>query len=315
MKKVLFFILTLLLFNSCKPEKIDTKISSEKIKEQLSKTSITEKQFSYKPIKPIDGKLKAVVELGASGFNSFVINIDKDKNWEIKSKEYGNSSILDGNASVKEIRNKLKLYIQKIIDLGVASKNIHFVVSSGADKKSITQKIKSELNDIGYKVNVVTAEEEGQYALKSVMTPQFEDTTFVVDIGSGNTKISYIDGNSIVSKEVYGSKYFQKNINDQEVYNHVKAIADSVPEQKRKQYFIIGGVPYQMAKKLRIEKERYTLLNKDISVYQDVISEKGAKTKSGVNIFKAINDATNPETVIFDWDSNFTIGFLLDLTD
>jgi hypothetical protein len=32
-----------------------------------------------------------------------------------------------------------------------------------------------------------------------------------------------------------------------------------------------------------------------------------------VNIYKAIKDATGTDQFVFDWDANFTIGFLLDL--
>ena len=316
MKKAIFVTLSVLFFFSCKVEKKEIKTvlkTSQKVLDQSIDTSLVKKEFTYQPIKPVNGKLKAVVELGASGFNSFIINVDKDKNWEIKNKEYGNSAILESNTNTKEVSSKLKSYIKKIIDFGVDSKDVHFVVSSGADKKSITQTIKKELKDLGYNVNVVTAEEEGQYALKAVMPKNFEDTAFVVDIGSGNTKISYVENKSIISKEIYGAKYFQNNLDDKKVYNEIKEIAKNIPEQKRKQYFIIGGVPYQLAKKLRKDKERYTLLDTNIKVYQDVIDKKGAKIRSGVNIFNAINNATNSEIVVFDWDSNFTIGFLLDL--
>ncbi|SNR13910.1 Ppx/GppA phosphatase family protein [Tenacibaculum jejuense] len=312
MKKTILFILLILFLFSCKSEKEEIKTPQKEL-DQSTDTNLVKEQFRYQPVKPENGKLKAVVELGASGFNSFIINVDEDKNWEIKNKEYGNSSILESHTNTKEVSSKLKSYIKKIIDFGVDSKDIHFVVSSGADKKNITQTIKKELKDLGYNVNVVTAEEEGQFALKAVMPKSFEDTAFVVDIGSGNTKISYVEGSSIISKETYGAKYFQNNLDDKKVYKEVNAIAGNIPEQKQKQYFIIGGVPYQLAKKLRKDKERYTLLNTSIEAYQDVIEKKGAKVKSGVNIFNAINDATKPRIIVFDWDSNFTIGFLLSL--
>lgn len=34
---------------------------------------------------------------------------------------------------------------------------------------------------------------------------------------------------------------------------------------------------------------------------------------AGLNIYKAIADATGTDTFVFDWDANFTIGFLLGL--
>jgi hypothetical protein len=35
--------------------------------------------------------------------------------------------------------------------------------------------------------------------------------------------------------------------------------------------------------------------------------------EAGLNIYKAIEDATKTDTFVFDWDANFTIGFLLGL--
>src|SRR5689334_1026001 len=47
--------------------------------------------FSYTPPAPTNGKLKGVVEMGASGFNSFIVKIDPQKNWQLEKAEFGNS--------------------------------------------------------------------------------------------------------------------------------------------------------------------------------------------------------------------------------
>ncbi|MFN3380326.1 MAG: hypothetical protein ACK41O_12790, partial [Runella zeae] len=117
--------------------------------------------FSYTAPEPVDGTLKGVVELGASGFNSFVVNVDKDKNWKLEKAEFGNSMVIENMASDYDIRVGLKKYISGMIDHGVSGKNIHFVVSSGALKADITQKIIRVLKDMGYMVNTVTPEQEG----------------------------------------------------------------------------------------------------------------------------------------------------------
>ena len=41
-----------------------------------------DREFSYTPEKPVNGKLRGVVELGATGFNSFVINLDDQRRWD-----------------------------------------------------------------------------------------------------------------------------------------------------------------------------------------------------------------------------------------
>jgi hypothetical protein len=264
--------------------------------------------FSYTPPAPENGKLKGVVELGASGFNSFIVRVDPQKNWKLEKSEFGNSLVLENMASDDDVLAGLKRYIGGMLDYGVSGRDIHFVVSSGAAKAENTQKIKRALQKLNYQVNQVTPEQEGTLGLKTVLPKEFEENSFVVDIGSGNTKISWKENGRLKSVETYGSKYFQENVDDQKVYNEVKEKTNQVPNDHRKTCFIIGGVPFEMAKAVRQGKERYTVLNAP-----DQYNLDNAKSKAGVNIYKAIKDATGTDQFVFDWDANFTIGFLLDL--
>ncbi|PWK29080.1 hypothetical protein LV89_00634 [Arcicella aurantiaca] len=265
-------------------------------------------RFDYTPPGPIAGKLKGVVELGASGFNSFIIRIDADKNWKLEKAEFGNSLVLENMASDDDIRAGLKKYIAGMLDYGVSGRDIHFVVSSGAVKAEGTQKIIGVLKSLKYFVNTVTPEQEGKLGLKSVQPAKYADNSFVTDIGSGNTKISWKEGSKINSVETYGAKYFQNNTSDETVSKEVQAKAKQVPSDKRTTCFIIGGVPFELAKKVRKDKERYTVLDAPSAYQLD-----NAKSKAGLNIYKSIADATGCKQFVFDWDANFTIGFLLDL--
>ncbi|MFC5407891.1 hypothetical protein ACFPMF_01125 [Larkinella bovis] len=264
--------------------------------------------FNYTPPAPENGKLKGVVELGASGFNSFIINVDPRKNWKLEKAEFGNSLVLENMATDQDIREGLKKYIAQMLNFGVAGRDIHFVVSSGAVKAENTQKIIKALKSLNYVVNTVTPEQEGKLALRSVLPKDFESNAFVVDIGSGNTKISWKEGGQTSALESYGAKYFQNGDDDTKVYNEVKAKAGEIPSANRKTCFIIGGVPFELAKQVRNGKERYTVLSAP-SAYKST----EAKTKAGVNIYKAIADGTNCDQFVFDWDANFTIGYLLTL--
>jgi len=325
MKKISLLLITIasIMIFSCKSEKKESQVPQEVVEEYSkeqkgeSKTEPTKiAKFKLQPTKPVNGKLKGVVELGSSGFNCFIIDVDKDLNWEAKKKEFGNSLILEGMTNSKEVNSKLKDYIQGIVEFGVNPKDIHFVVSSGAAKEKITGVITKELKNIGYVVNTVTPEQEGIYALQSVLPKRYVNTAFVVDIGSGNTKMSYYDkDNNIVGLETYGAKYYQKEVDDQKVYEDVKATAAKIPTGGTIQCFMIGGVPYKMAKSIREGDERYTVLSTDVEDYKKLIEEEGKKVASGLNIYKAIIDETGTKKVIFDWDANFTIGFLLSETN
>lgn len=303
---------------------------NEKIKDQLSSgTTTTEvaanegekessenntasssehRTFAYQPEKPVNGELKGVVEVGASGFNSFVVKIDKEKRWEVVSKEFGNSMVYEGLATADDIRVGLKKYLAGMFDKGVANKNMHFVISSGAQKEPKTEGIVKELKKMGYVVNLVTAEQEGKLALKCVQPASYKDNSFVADIGSGNTKLSWYEGSNLKAVEAEGAKYYELNKSDDVVYSNVKSKASAIPQKNRDVCFIVGGVPFELADQTRQDGERYTVL-KAPADYQ---SDK-AKTKAGINIYKALTDATGCDTFVFDWDANFTIGFLLGL--
>ncbi len=267
-----------------------------------------DREFSYTPEKPQNGTLRGVVEVGATGFNSFVINMDNQKRWEIVSKDFGESLAYEGLATTDDIRTGLKKYLSTMFDKGVSKNNMHFVISSGALKEPKTGIIGNELKKMGYVVNNVTADQEAKMAFRATVPPSFADNSFMVDIGSGNTKVSWEENGTLRSMELPGAKYFEKGTADAAVYDQVKSQVDKIPQGKRNVGFVLGGVPFTLAKQHRKGEERYTVL-RDPATYKAVDKKMGA----GLNIYKGIADATGTDTFVFDWDSNFTIGFLLAL--
>lgn len=273
-----------------------------------SDTKTAGRTFDYTPEKPVNGTLRGVVEVGASGFNSFVINMDKEKRWEIISKDFGESLAYEGLATTDDIRAGLKKYLAGMFEKGVAKNNMHFVISSGAQKEPKTAIISDELKKMGYVVNLVTADQEAKFGLKATIPPSFQDNSFLADIGSGNTKLSWQEAGNLKSMELPGAKYYEQGKSDDAVYNEVKGQAAKIPQGKRNVCFILGGVPFTLAKQTRKGDERYTVLNAP-----DSYKAADKKMGSGINIYKALADATKCDTFVFDWDANFTIGFLLSL--
>ena len=123
----------------------NTPTETGKKEEEKTNSKLEHRAFNFTPAKPVDGTLKGVVEVGASGFNSFVINVDKQKNWEIISKDFGQSFVYEGLASTDDIRLGLKKYIASMGEKGVKSNNIHFVISCGGQKIDKTKIIGNEL--------------------------------------------------------------------------------------------------------------------------------------------------------------------------
>lgn len=259
--------------------------------------------------RPVSPTRKGVIEVGASGFNCFVVDLDKNKNWELVSKEFGESLAYEGFATTQDVQTGLKKYLSSVFTKGVAGKNAHFVMSSGALKNEKTKLIADAIEKMGYVVNRVTPEQEGKYALRALLPKDYTDNSYVVDIGSGNTKISWYEGSKLTSIELPGAKYYQDGKTDEEVYQKIKQAVQNVPTKNRENCFIIGGVPFSLAKEIRKGEERYTLLeNPDYYSAGDDV-----KKKSGINIYRALADGSGTKNFIFDWDANFTIGFLLTL--
>ena len=265
--------------------------------------------FTYRAAEPVNGKLRGVVELGASGFNMFIIRVDDKRNWKLEKSEFGNSLVMENMASEEDVRTGLKAYIGKMLDFGVPSRDIHFVVSSGAALAENTHRIVKSLEALKYVVTTVTPEREGVLGLRAALPADYATKGFVVDIGSANSKISWYAAGQPRVEDTYGSKYYEKNVDDAAVAAAVKAKAAQVPANLRGTCFIIGGVPYELAKSVRQGQEPYTVL-KAPADYQQL---NGAKIKSGLNIYQALAEATGCQQFVFGYDTNFTIGYLLSL--
>lgn len=282
--------------------------------EQLTPPTV-EGNFDFEPEKPVDGSLKAVVELGASGFNSFIINVDKQQRWELVKPRFGSSSVVEEGATVEDTRAKLKEYIQMLLDDHVPGNNIYFVVSSGAAKEPIIEQISQVLRSEKYYVNVVTPEEEATYAYYATVPKAYRDKAYVVDMGSGNTKLAYMENGKVVTHETYGAKYAKKGFDNETVYNEVGAIAEKIPTALSEYCFIIGGVPYQLGQFTNggNTDKQYILLSKNAGDYASFAAKEGEKVECGLNIYAALMEKSKTQTVVYDSKSNFTIGFLLNM--
>ena len=276
----------------------------------LTNTTVSDvKPLNIERQRPVDGKTYGVIEVGASGFNSFVIKADKNDNWELLSKEFGESLAYEGFATTDDVKLGLKKYLSTMFEKGVAGRNAHFVISSGALKNPKTELIAKAIEQMGYVVNRVTPDQEGKFALKSLIPTVDQSNSLSIDIGSGNTKITWFENGRAKSIETYGAKYYQDGVAEDKVYNDVAKLLKDIPNSNKQNIYMIGGVPFKLAKESKTDDNRFTRLNApDTYSFGD-----DAKLKSGIVIYKAIYDNSKDANFIFDWDANFTIGFLLSI--
>ena len=292
------------IFESAKVDSTKVTRSDSTSTNTTSITSDASNEANIEVDQPIGGKTYGIIEVGASGFNSFIVEADVRDNYKVLSKEFGESLAYEGFITTNDVQAGLKKYLTKMFNEKVPGKNIHFIVSSGANKNPKTKLVMDAIKKMGYVVFNVTAEQEGKYALRALIPNGYETNSFAVDMGSGNTKISWYDGGSLKTIETYGAKYSESDV---KVYEEIKKLANQVPTNLRENMFIIGGVPFQMAKQTPANT-RHVFLNSPSEYKAD-----SEKFKAGLNIYQAITDGASPKATIWDWDANFTIGYILSI--
>ena len=268
-----------------------------------SKASTTVSSFDFTPPDPVNGKRVGIILCGAQGFDGFVLNQD-GKRWKLESEKRGNTLFKEGLASESDIKTQLKEFIADLIQHGVDGKDIHFLVSSGAKKEDNAPAIIAALKNMKYIVNEATPQREAEYGFKTTVPNDLRNNSFFFDLGSGNGKLAWSSELGITTKETPGAKYaIGKNpMSDDAAITITRNAINQIPPDKSGRCFVIGGVPYKIAKSQRKGKERYTVINLNNFETTD------PKEINGLKILKTIENETQCKLFIFDWDANFCFG-------
>ncbi|MEO9484793.1 MAG: hypothetical protein ABJG47_15140 [Ekhidna sp.] len=297
------FILAITIGCSSEQRKTDTK---NKAVEQVERARV----FDYQPPIPVKGTLYAAIELGALGLNYFIAEIDAQKRWQLINASYGRSNIIYGVNTTREILDKIDEFRKEILTKGVARKNIHILASSSAVRADIISEIKSGLANDNLAINSIDAKTEAEYALIATIPKEFIGESFLVDIGSGNSKIAWVENDDTLNIEIHGSKYFLGDIQDTTVFREVRDALLEVPEKNRHLCFMLGGMIYEFMKdEIEDSENRYFVLGKPSTYPSD-----NEKLRAGNVIYNALY-LEPTYSYIFDSESNFSIGFLLSLEE
>ena len=264
------------------------------------------RSFDYKPRVPENGELNAVIELGSLGLNYFIIEIDSDGCWQLERSSFGRSNFIYGVNTNAEIIASIKEFKNEILNFGVKPKNIHLIASSSVVKYEDIPALNSQLVDTSLKIKSINAADEARYALLATVPKEFIDESFIVDIGSGNTKLAWVENSDTLSVEIHGSKYFLSDAQDTTVFREVRDALLQVPEKNRNLCFMLGGMIYEFVKdEVQGSNNRYFVLDPPNEYPTD-----NEKLKAANVIYNALY--LEPTfSYIFDRDSNFSIGYLI----
>lgn len=251
-----------------------------------------------------------IIELGSTGFNAFIVQMDQLDHWRLEKAIYSQSFVTEGKITINHVFNTIQSYKDSMISFGVSTNEINLVASSSATKDPEVGEILDQLRSMNIGVINVSTEQEGKYALKATIPRELMSNSYLVDIGSGNTKVCWVENNETKTLETYGSKYYTQGIRHIDAHKAVKETIASIPEANQALCFVIGGAAYKLASitdSLRAPDQRYTILE-DPDQY---IFEEEANL-AAVNLYRAI---WSEKTIsyVFDWDTNFSIGVLAEV--
>ncbi len=295
-------IATLILFVGCSTSENNssTPTSIDELPEFLS-------SFDYQPKPPVDGELLGIIELGYSGFNSFIVRMDNKDRWRLEKATFGESKVGDGEITFDQVFSQIEKFKADMIEFGVDRNDINLVASSSALKERKVLDIAERLRRLNIGLITVSARQEGNYALLATVPKAFMKNAFMVDIGSGNTKISWAEGNETKSVETVGSRYFESGISDQQARIGIKEALATVPEENKGLCFMVGKIPYLLATATDNRTRRYTVLEPP-----EAYNFEEKHELAGLNLYDALWQESTI-SYVFDWDSNFSIGVLMNV--
>jgi hypothetical protein len=263
--------------------------------------------FDYNPEPPENGELLGIIELGYSGFNSFIVTMDRQDRWRLEKSVYGESYVSSDQITFEQVLKRIEKFKSTMIQFGVPENNINFVASSNAIKSEKVVDIARRLRQMNIGLITVNAKQEGNYALYATVPKEFFPHAFMIDIGSGNTKISWVDKKEPITIETYGSKYYEDGVSDQQARIGIKEAIAQVPAKNKTVCFMVGKIPYLLATITNNRTSRYTILE-----VPDAYSFREEQEMAGLNLYGAIWEESTI-SYVFDWDSNFSIGVLMNV--
>jgi tetratricopeptide (TPR) repeat protein len=218
------------------------------------------------------------VEIGSNGVKAqaYRIGLKGDEFYDLQEvfRESINTTIIAGvketgafsKDGIEETAQAVKTLIEKLKEKGVPGDNIFVVTSSAISSVKNRDELAKRVEELtGYKVEFLTVKDEVLYGIAGAVPPKYFYNSIFVDVGSGNTKIGYLEkvGGSINVRSFelpYGTvslteraskgKDFRRELVEflsKEVEPLLKREAQKNPAYlNRKNVFLVGGIVWAL---------------------------------------------------------------------
>jgi uncharacterized membrane protein YvbJ len=251
--------------------------------------------FADKSPAPENGVKKCIIEIRKAGLAAFIINIDSQKRWRLVKADF-DSSLVQSDHVKDKMDISLNDYIGSIVNYGPTKNNISFIASADTQYDTKMQTIINEIMGLGYSIYRFDSETEIRWGFKSTVPERYAKSSFYVKISSDKTVIAWLEDATI--------RFHVATVGNA---NKVGELVKHVPTNNRGYCFIVGDVPAKMAQQHRNVNERFTVLSKP-----DDYNFTGKQEQIDIKTYRDIRDASGCNTFIFDWETNFVVGKLLD---
>jgi tetratricopeptide (TPR) repeat protein len=152
------------------------------------------------------------VEIGSKGVKAqaYRIGLKGDEFYDLQEvfRESINTTIIAGvketgafsKDGIEETAQAVKTLIEKLKERGVPGDNIFVVASSAISSVKNRDELAKRVEELtGYKLEFLTVKDEVLFGIAGAVPPKYFYSSIFVDVGSGNTKIGYLEkvGDSI----------------------------------------------------------------------------------------------------------------------
>jgi len=248
------------------------------------------------------------VEVGSKGVKAqaYRIGFKGDEFYDLQEvfRESINTTIIAGvketgafsKDGIEETAQAVKTLIEKLKEKGVPGNNIFVVTSSAISSVKNRDELAKRVEELtGYKLEFLTVKDEVLYGIAGAVPPKYFYSSIFVDVGSGNTKIGYLEkvGDSINVRSFelpYGTvslteraskgKDFRRELTgvlSKEVEPALKREAQKNPAYlNRKNVFLVGGIVWAITtlqKPEQVEEAYVRLSSLDIKNFMQAIRQ------------------------------------------
>jgi tetratricopeptide (TPR) repeat protein len=146
------------------------------------------------------------VEIGSKGVKAqaYRIGFKGDEFYDLQEvfRESINTTIIAGvketgafsKDGIEETAQAVKTLIEKLKEKGVPGNNIFVVTSSAISSVKNRDELAKRVEELtGYKLEFLTVKDEVLYGIAGAVPPKYFYNSILVDVGSGNTKIGYLE--------------------------------------------------------------------------------------------------------------------------